>query len=237
MLTNFQIFGIEHIIALLIPVVIGIIFIMLVKKYPNKRKQLSITLAILIILIRFVRYAFDIYLGDFAIEKLFSIHICNIDLIILIICLINPKEKLFVFTFLIGIPTALAVALFPGTTHPDPGMPRAIFFIMSHMMLVVGAIYLLITYKFKISFKDLKFYYIFSLIGMVIIYIFNSITNSNFMYLMEGPKDTILETLYNTLGPVIYIVSIYLILITLLTLLYFLYKLVKPKTVEKIKET
>lgn len=226
MLNNFDIFGFEHIISMIIPIIVGIVFIILAKKYPEKRKIISIILAITIVLTRGIRYGFDLYVGRFEILDLVSLHVCHIDLILLIFCLIKPNRKIFVFNFLIGIPTALAVALMPGQTHPEPGMLRAIFFIMSHMMLVMGAMYILATYKFKLTKKDLMFYYLFSWIGIVIIYAFNFFASANFMYLMKGPENTVLEVLYNFFGPFWYIISIYTILVSMLTIIYFLYKLV-----------
>ncbi len=226
MITNFQLFGIEHLLALIIPIIIGVIFIYFANKYPQYKKTISIVLAILIFVIRAVRYIFDMKIGVFSILDLFSLHVCNIDLMLLIICLFKPNKKLFTFNFLIGIPTALAVALMPGKVHPDPGIIRAIFFIMSHMMLVIGSIYILITYRFKITKKDLIFYYIFSFIGMIIIYIFNVITASNYMYLIEAPPKTVLESMYSTFGPIFYVVSIYTLLVILLSILYIIYKLV-----------
>lgn len=160
MLTNFTSFGLEHIISLIVPILIGALLVFLSKKYSNKQKAISIILAIVIIVIRFVRYGFDIYFGTFNPLDLLSLHVCNIDLYILIICLLWPNKYLFSFVFLVGIPTALSVALMPGKVHPEPGMFRAIFFIMSHMMLIIGAIYLLIIDNFKISKKT--FFDIFS---------------------------------------------------------------------------
>lgn len=224
MLNNFNTFGYEHILSITVPIVIGIIFILFAKKYPKNVRLISILFAITIVLTRSVRYIFDAYLGKFELYDLLSIHVCHIDLIILIICLIWPNRKLFTFNFLLGIPTALAVALLPGQTHADPGMARAVFFIMSHMMLVMGALYLLFTYKFKITKKDMQFYYIFSAIGMIVIYIFNLVTKANFMYLMEGPKNTALGQMYSSFGPFLYLVSIYIILITLISALYFVHK-------------
>jgi hypothetical integral membrane protein (TIGR02206 family) len=226
-ISNFQSFSLVHLGSLLVPVIIGILFIWYAKKHEDQRKIVSIILAILIILIRSVRYGFDIYYDVFMIEDLFSLHICHIDLIILAICLFKPSSKLFTFTFLIGIPTALAVALFPGSNHPEPGLLRAIFFVMSHTMLVMGSIYLLVIYKFEITKKHLSMYYLFSLIGIILIYIYNYISNNNFMYLMEGPKNTILGTLNSVFGPIGYVISIYLILITLFTILYYVYLLFK----------
>ncbi len=229
MITDFKLFGLEHIISIIIPISIGILFIIMANKFPHKRRLISILLAITIILIRSVRYIFDIQVGTFSVFDIFSLHVCNIDLILLAICLIWPNRKIFTFTFLIGIPTALAVALLPGQTHPDPGMARAIFFIMSHTMLVMGAIYLLAIYKFTITKKDIVFYYLFALIGIIAIYIFNTVTGANFMYLMQGPKNTVLGSMHTLFGPFLYIVMIYVILITLLTTLYFIYKIATKK--------
>ncbi|MFZ2125541.1 MAG: TIGR02206 family membrane protein [Candidatus Saccharimonadales bacterium] len=231
MISDFQLFGYQHILSIILPIIVGVIYILLAKKYPKNLQLISILFATTIVLTRSVRYVFDAFLGKFEIYDLLSIHVCHIDLILLVICLIWPNRKFFTFNFLIGIPTALAVALLPGQTHADPGMARAIFFIMSHMLLVMGAIYLLFTYKFEITKKDVGFYYLFSLIGIIAIYIFNTITHANFMYLMEGPKNTVLGLMYGGLGPFWYIVSIYVILITLLTFLYQIYKLVIKKIV------
>ncbi len=229
MLENFQLFGYEHILSIIFPIIVGIIYIILAKKYPAKVKLISILFAITIILTRAVRYVFDANIGNFEILDLISIHVCHIDLIILVVCLIWPNRKLFTFNFLIGIPTALAVALMPGQVHADPGMARAVFFIMSHMLLVMGALYLLITYKFEITKKDIKFYYIFAFVGIILIYLFNVIAHANFMYLIEGPKNTVLGLMYDNFGPFWYVVSIYVILITLLTFLYYLYKIIYKK--------
>lgn len=226
MITNFNLFGIEHIYSLVIPVITFLIFTFLAKRFPNKKKFISISFAILIIIVRCVRYAFDISIGEFELSKVFSLHVCNIDLILLLICLIKPSKKLFTFCFLIGIPTALSVALMPGRIHPEPGMLRAIFFIMSHMLLAVAPIYLQITYKYKIEKKELFTYYIVSFVGIIVMYIFNIVTNSNYMYLVFGPEGTVLEKLYNLLGKYFYTLSIFGLLIILITVFYLLSKFI-----------
>lgn len=229
MITDFNLFGLTHILSLLAAVVIGIIFIFLAMKYPTKIKNISIALAITIILIRSVRYGFDMYLGVFEIKDLISFHICHIDLILLIICLLKPNKEIFVFTFLIGIPTALAVALMPGRIHPEPGILRAIFFIMSHMMLVMASIYLLIAYKFEITIKKLSTYYAISAWGIVLCYLYDVFSGANFMYLTAAPTGSVLESLFNYFGPVWYVFSIYVILSCLLTIIFLIYKILNRK--------
>lgn len=231
MIDNFQTFGFYHIISIIIPIIIGLIFIYIARKNPNKIKQISIYLAILIIIIRSIRYIFDICIGDFKIADLFSLHICHINLILLVICLIKPNRKIFAFTFLVGIPTALSVVLMPGHVHQTPGLLRAIFFIMSHMMLIMGSIYLLFTYKFEIKKKDLITYYIVAFIGIIIIYFVNLLLHSNFMYLNDPANNFILNKLYQN-GIPLYLLSIYLILVILFTVLYLIYKQIS-KTILK----
>lgn len=224
MISNFDLFGPVHLISIAIPILM--VSILIYMYYQNPTNKYNVILAISIILIRSVRYGFDIYYGLFNPLDLLSLHICHINLILLIICLIKPNQKIFMFTFLIGIPTALMVALFPGSIHPEPGLMRAVFFIMSHTMLVVSSIYILIINKFNITKKDLYAYYLYSFITIIVVYIYNVVMNSNFMYLVKGPKGTILETLDNTLG-VGYVLSIYLILCLLFTILYQVYLIIK----------
>lgn len=239
MITNFDLFSFEHILSLLIAVILGLIFIFLAKKFSNKKNLISIIFAITIILIRCVRYGFDIYYYDFKWEYLISFHICHINLVLLVICLFKPNQKLFTFTFLLGIPPALGVAILPGKIFADPGLLRAIFFIISHTLLVMGSLYLLIIYKFKITKKDLYNSYILSIIIMVLAYVYNIIMSRNYMYLMGGEEGTVLEVIYNYTGQFLYIVILYITLVLLTTLIYLIYKLtikIKLKTYTNYKE-
>lgn len=199
MIANFKIFGLEHIISILIPCFLGLAFIFcgLKTKSEAARKSIRLLLAFLIVAIRAARYVMDIYYGRFELLSLFSLHICHIDMILLIICLIKPRKVLFNFVFLIGIPMGLAVALFPGTNHPIPGIPRAIFFIMSHMMLVVGAVYLLAVDCMKVSFKYFIRYIAAGNVGLFIIFIINKVLGTNFLYIMKAPDDTVIKALEN----------------------------------------
>jgi len=228
MIDNFKSFGFYHIISILIAIFIGLVFIFLSKKYPDKKKYINIALAISIIIIRSVRYMFDINTGAFSIMDLFSIHVCHINLILLAICLFKPNKNIFTFNFLVGIPTALSVVLMPGSTHQDPGLLRAIFFIMSHTMLIMGAIYLLVNYNFKILKKDLYKYYIISFIGIILVYIFDVVTKANFMYLNKAPKNALLEYFYKFNFP-FYQLFIYLVLIGLITLMYYISNIPKKR--------
>lgn len=202
MITDFKSFGLEHVISLLLPCLLTVIFCFygLRATDETKRKNLRILLALAIVSIRSARYVMDIHYGRFDLLNLFSLQICHIDLILLIICLIKPRDILFNFNFLIGIPMGLAVALFPGANHPAPGMPRAMFFIMSHMMLASGAVYLAVVEHMRPSLKFLLRFAAAGNIGLLLMYFINKAFGANFLYIMYAPEGTVIEALENIFG-------------------------------------
>ncbi|MHB1483671.1 MAG: TMEM164-related integral membrane acyltransferase [Saccharofermentanales bacterium] len=225
---NFQGFGAQHLIALFIPIVIGTLFIIQGLKTTDEkqRKNQRIALALLIIAIRSVRYGMDIYYGRFDVFDLFSLQVCHIDLILLVICLIRPNPVLFSFNFMIGIPMGLAVALLPGRVHPIPGTPRAMFFIMSHMMLVVAAIYLAVAEKQNVR---LKLYAIFAGTGcaaMFLVYFINLGLGTNFLYIMEAPEGTLIESLDRIFGWPGYAVAMAVLAVSLMFVMYLISRLI-----------
>lgn len=199
---HYQTYGATHIVALLIPLIIGGIWIArgLATGDENIRRRQRIALAVLIVLIRSVRYGMDIYYNRFDIFDLLSLQICHIDLILLVICLIRPNQVLFSFIFMIGVPMGLAVALFPGHVHPVPGVPRAMLFVMSHMMLVAGAFYLSIVEKQKVRIRLFAVYAGMGSLAVIVVYFINRILGTNFLYIMEAPKGTVIENFFQIFG-------------------------------------
>ncbi len=235
MITNFELFGFCHLASLLVPVLLGVGFIaygLCVKSDAQLRNQ-RLFLAALIVLIRGARYMMDIYYGVFEWTDLISLHICHIDLILLVACLIRPRKSLFQYCFLIGIPTALSVALFPGTHHPAPGMPRAVLFIMSHMMLVIGAVYLVLVLHMKPTFKACASLAFVGSLCLVPVYWVNSALHTNYLYIMTAPPGTVIETLDKLFGWPGYVFAIDMLAVLLmlgaLGLGQLLWKMGKPK--------
>lgn len=202
MITNFRVFGWIHIFSLVTVLLIGAVFIVLGCKAvdPKMRRRISLIFAGVILLTRSARYVMDAFFGVFEWTDLFSLHICHIDWIFLLICFIRPSKALFQFCFLIGIPMALAVALFPGTNHPEPGLPRAILFIMSHAMLVMGAIYLAVIHRFKILGKAAVAIIAVGNVALPVMYMINKQLQTNYLYIMKAPKGTVIASLERVFG-------------------------------------
>jgi hypothetical integral membrane protein (TIGR02206 family) len=228
MISDFRVFGAIHLLSLLAAVFIGTGFIIWGSKTctDDNRRLVRLLLAITIILIRCSRYIMDVCFGVFEWADLLSLHICHIDLILLVICLIKPNKTLFSFCFLIGIPTALSVALFPGTNHPAPGVPRAVLFIMSHTMLVMGALYLSIAERMKPTLRQYGLIGIIGSICLIPVYFVNRIIGTNYLYIMEAPKGTVLTLFEELFGWPGYVIALDVLALLLMLLMLCLGQLI-----------
>ena len=227
MITDFKGFAPAHLLTLLASVTIGLFFILAGThaKTERQRRVLGILFAAAIVLCRGGRYVMDAYNGVFEWYDLFSLHLCHIDLILLCVCLIKPLKPLFHFCFLIGIPAGLAVALFPGSNHPAPGLPRAILFIASHVLLVMGALYLLLVEKMKPTLR--AYFWIAALgnVGLVAVFFVNKVLQTNFLYINKAPAGTIIATFESMFGWPGYVLVIDLLALTMMLGMLFLGKL------------
>ncbi len=125
----------------------------------------------------------------------------------------------------------LAVALMPGKIHPVPGLPRAMLFVISHMFLVTGAIYVAVTTKYLIKVKHVIYILLAGNGAAVVIYFINKIMSTNFLYLMEAPKGTVIEKLDMVFGYPGYIFIMDLIAILIIASVFTLYKIFTLKSV------
>ncbi len=228
MITDFRQFGIEHVISLIIPCIIGFLFIFqgITEKSDTGPKRLRLLFVMMMVVIRGSRYVMDIYYGRFDWFDLFSLQICHIDLVLLIVCLIKPSQGIFNFNFLIGIPMGLLVALMPGSNHPVPGVPRAMLFIMSHMMLVMGALYLAIVECMR---PKLRYFFHFAVagnVGILCIYGINKLLSTNFLYIMSAPEGTAIKSFDRMFGWPGYIIAMDMIALALMLLMLVLSKLI-----------
>lgn len=220
-ITNFKSFGPFHLSVIAFSLLVGLcfLFIALRTKSPDGRRNVRLTLATVIFLTRGIRYLMDIWFGVFEWSDLLSLHVCHINLILLLICLIKPSEILFSFTFLVGIPMGLVVALFPGSNHPAPGLPRAALFIMSHMMLIIGALYLAIVERIPLSWRRLWQLVALTAVGMGVIYGINKVMGTNFLYIMTAPKGSVIVTLNRQFGWPGYVFVMFGILVALMLIM------------------
>ncbi len=225
MFQEFTPYGTVHAAALLVPVFSGLLFTFFALKKPDFQKAIGISYAVLILTVRFARYGMDMALGTFHIAQLLSVQICHVNMFLLAFCLVRPNRGVFAFNFIAGIPTALAVVLFPGTVHRPPATARAAFFIASHVLLVMGALHLQLVHRFRIPWRTVLYLHALPLVVFPPLYFINSVFGANALYLMGGNPGTVLETMYDALGPIWYLAVIIVLYWLCLDLMYLVHRL------------
>ena len=211
-----------HVTILVVSCAFGMMIIRtgLKLRTDESRKRLRTVLAWFILFSRLVRYPIDAALGAFHWDDLFSLHVCHINLILLVICLIRPNRFLFNYSFLIGIPMGLASGLFPGDIPLDAPSPilRGVLFVFTHLLMVIGALYLAIVERMKPTWRDLGLLYLVGFGQAVITFGVNRLLGTNFLYIMTPVAGTPIESLHDWLGWPGYAVAMVLITFGLMLL-------------------
>jgi len=216
-----------HVTILLVSCAFGLLTIRtgLKLRTESHGKRFRIALAWFIVFSRLIRYPIDAYLGVFHWDDLFSLHVCHINLILLVICLIRPNRFLFNYCFLIGIPMGLASGLFPGDIPLDAPSPilRGVLFVFTHLLMVIGALYLAIVERMKPTWRHLGILFGVGTAQTLVTYGVNRIWGTNFLYIMTPVAGTPIESLSNWLGWPGYAIAMVMITygLMLLTMLAF----------------
>jgi len=193
-----------HVTILLVSCAFGFLIIRAGRKLRTEedRRRFRIALAWFILFSRLVRYPIDAYLGVFHWDDFLSLHVCHINLILLIICLIRPNRFLFNYCFLIGIPMGLASGLFPGDIPLDAPSPilRGVLFVFTHLLMVIGALYLAIVERMKPTWRNLWILCGVGAVQALATYGVNQLLGTNFLYIMTPVAGTPIESLSDWLG-------------------------------------
>jgi hypothetical integral membrane protein (TIGR02206 family) len=226
LITDFKAFGVIHIAALIVPLLIGALLVYAGKTAKTDKAKLNIRIIflILLILVRGTRWILDLAYGNFELSDFLSLHICNIDFLLLIICFIKPSKILFNITFLVGIPMGLSVALLPGPIHKAPLVLWGFLFVMSHMLLVLGPIYLAIVEKMELRFKYLIYTIVIGNVYAVIVYFINIPLNTNYLYINSAPAGSAIEKLNSMFGWPGYVLAMDVIAIAVMLLIFLIDK-------------
>ena len=226
MIKDFQMLGIPHLSALMMAATLTGLFLVwgCRARTEQTRRRLGWIFAVILCLIRGARYGLDVWVDRFDIWTVFSLHICHLDLILLVWCLIKPNQKLFNMVTTVGIPVGLIVALFPGRVHPEPGMVRAILFIMIHALLAAGPLYLAVVEKMTLNVKCLFVNMGLCTLLLGAAFTVNIFMGTNYLFIMEAPKGTYIEILYQLFDWPGYVGVMYILAMVSLVMTYSLFQ-------------
>lgn len=235
-----ELFGVYHIVALCVSILIIIGMVILFKKI-SLEKIITVMFYIGIVseVIKVFSYILvnEDVLGGYLPKTDLPFHLCSIQIIFLFILKMTKNEKIRKLLFGFMMPTCLigAFAALILPTSSARNMPViTVQFFGYHSALVAYAITLLFSKKVIFDFKDylncLKFLFV---IGMGAIYInsilYDGVSNINFMYVVNPPEDN-LPYLNKDNGWLSYIIRYALLAVLCVSMCY-----IKP-IILKIKE-
>ena len=170
------------------------------------RNRILKGLAVTIFVSEIIRDAIFIIGDTFTVDML-PLHLCGINIFIILVYAFYPKEVLAEYLYAVCMPGALAALLFPSWTalpitsfsHNHSFWVHLWLFMFPFLLLVGG---------FKPQFKRLWKSLPYALPVVVFVYIFNKIFDTDFMFLNGGGQGNPIAFFASILGDPLYIISI-----------------------------
>ena len=163
---------------------VGILALTMVSAFLPKYKFAQFS-AIVILLIKIAELSYrHIYVGE-PIYSLLPLHMCNLTLIIAILTMLTKSQKLFQLTYFWCLGALFAV-ITPDIKYSFPH-PLTLSFYITHFYLLFAAIYGILFFNFKPTFKGWVNSFITLNIFAFIIFFINKKLGTNYLYINKIP--------------------------------------------------
>lgn len=163
---------------------LGILALTMVSAFLPKYKFAQFS-AIVILLIKLAELSYrHIYVGE-PIYSLLPLHMCNLTLIIAILTMLTKSQKLFQLTYYWCLGALFAV-ITPDIKYSFPH-PLTLSFYITHFYLLFAAIYGILFFNFKPTFKGWVNAFITLNIFAFIIFFINKKLGTNYLYVNRIP--------------------------------------------------
>lgn len=164
---------------------LGILALTMVSAFLPKYKFAQFS-AVVILLIKLAELSYrHIYVGE-PIYSLLPLHMCNLTLIIAILTMLTKSQKLFQLTYFWCLGALFAV-ITPDIKYSFPH-PLTLSFYITHFYLLFAAIYGILFFNFKPTFKGWVNSFITLNIFAFIIFFINKKLGTNYLYVNRIPN-------------------------------------------------
>ena len=164
---------------------LGILALTMVSAFLPKYKFAQFS-AVVILLIKLAELSYrHIYVGE-PIYSLLPLHMCNLTLIIAILTMLTKSQKLFQLTYFWCLGALFAV-ITPDIKYSFPH-PLTLSFYITHFYLLFAAIYGILFFNFKPTFKGWINAFITLNIFAFIIFFINKKLGTNYLYVNRIPN-------------------------------------------------
>ncbi len=198
-MNQFQLFGSEHINALLLVVIVSALGPWLIKRYFTDKMEYYFRIA-LIVMIWGQEIALNlwrIHYNVWDVKESLTLHLCGLAILVLPIMLATKNYFLYELTYFWGIGGATQALLTPNITDTFPHF-RYFQFFLSHGLIVFTVIYATVIFRFRPSFRSVGKAFLVTLFLMLPIGIINAVLGSNYFFIAHKPETA---SILDIMGP------------------------------------
>lgn len=184
----FELFGTPHLIGIGLILALNV-FLIFGWKNPSSRAKLIFryTVATVLVINETLWHWWNWYIGAWSFQNTLPLHICSLMVWLSAYMLYTDNYFIYDFIYFLGIGAATQALL-----TPDAGIygfPHFRFFqtLVSHGLIVTAAVYMTTIEGLRPTWQSLKRVAIGANIYMAIIFMFNQLTGSNYMFIARKP--------------------------------------------------
>lgn len=219
-LKPFELFSVEHAIAI-ISIFVLMILIIVLFKYTNladNKEQFTYFLIALIIVEEVLFKLWRIYIFGSPIIHNLSLNLCSMAIICSVFLLINKNQTLYEIVYYWGIAGAFQAILTPDLSGFWFPHFRFFQFFLAHGILIIVPIYLTLIEGFRPRQCSVLKVFFLTNVYALFVYIINKLLNTNYLYILHKP---ISGSLLDYFGPwPVYIIGLEISAILLFSLVY-----------------
>lgn len=215
----FILFGPEHLLALGLIVLVNIALVLWGRRASEPvKKGIRWTLAVILVVDELLWHLWNATTGQWTWQTMLPLHLCSVFVFLSAIMLVKRSYGIYEFAYLLGIAGATQALLTPDAGKYGYPHFRAFQVMVSHGAIVTAAVYMTLVEGYRPTWRSLKRVLIGGNIYMAIIFVFNLLIGSNYLFIAHKPETA---SLLDVLPPwPIYIIFVELIGIAVCLLLY-----------------
>jgi hypothetical integral membrane protein (TIGR02206 family) len=183
----FQLFGIWHLVALAVIVILNFALLGFRKSSDETRKAVRWTIAIVLWLDELSWHVWNIYWGHWTIQTMLPLHICSILIWLAGFMLIFKNYRIYEFAYFIGIGGAMQALLTPDAGIYGFPHYRVFQTFISHGLLITAAVFMTTVEGFRPTWKSFWRVLIGINIYAAIIFPINHLLGTNYLFINGKP--------------------------------------------------
>ena len=187
---NFTLFGVSHLIILVILLLGSLFTILVLPKLSTTIQQLFEKILIVGCITQILTFnLWHITHNSFDVARFLPFHLCSFSVYLIPIALLSKRDwllKLIVFWSPIS---ALIATILPDMSRSDGfGSFRFLEFFWSHILIVWASLFIVAVIKPKIKYQDLWISYAILVVSLIPVSLINWLSGGNYMYLVSRPS-------------------------------------------------